>query len=240
MRFIDLYDRILETTGLEVMTIGSLKASVANCFADLTSRGYRVFKEVQYTDNTLEGATYNGNLLAFAQPSDVRKVLYCRVFTESHGAIVANRYSISNKRVQSQFYNGAWRSVIPKGGAIFYIKGDTVYVEWDPALGTVTNISFGYYQRLTVPAKFRTLQDSDLENIDNLNEIEIDIREEFEDALVFYAAYFYYARYIKDTDKISLYLNNYKYYVEDITHELAYEDDYFEEDAVIKTYGEDY
>jgi len=46
--------------------------------------------------------------------------------------------------------------------------------------------------------------------------------------------------YIKDTDKISLYLNNYKYYVEDISHELAYEDDYFEEDAVIKTYSEDY
>ena len=26
------------------MTIGSLKAAIANCFADLTSRGYRVFK----------------------------------------------------------------------------------------------------------------------------------------------------------------------------------------------------
>ena len=42
-----------------------------------------------------------------------------------------------------------------------------------------------------------------------------------EDALVFYAAYFYYSRFIKDVEKIQLYLNNYKYYVEDITHELA-------------------
>jgi hypothetical protein len=29
--------------------------------------------------------------------------------------------------------------------------------------------------------------------------------------------------------------SNYKYYVEDISHELSYEDEYFEEDAVIKT-----
>ncbi len=240
MRLIDLYDRIVETTGLEVMTIGSLKAAIANCFADLTSRGYRVFKEVQQTDGTIEDAVLNKNLFTFAQPSDVRKVLYCRVYTESQGAVVASRYSINNKRVQAQFYDDAWRSYIPKGSAIFYIKGDRVCVEWDPALGNIVNVSFGYYQRLCIPKEFRALQDSDLENLDNLNDINIDIREEFEDALVFYAAYFYYARYIKDTDKINLYLNNYKYYVEDITHELAYEDDYFEEDAVIRTYGEDY
>jgi hypothetical protein len=30
-----------------------------------------------------------------------------------------------------------------------------------------------------------------------------------------------------------MYLNQYKYYVEDITHELAYEDEYLEEDSVV-------
>jgi hypothetical protein len=30
-----------------------------------------------------------------------------------------------------------------------------------------------------------------------------------------------------------MYLNNYKWYVEDITHELAYEDEYFEEDSIV-------
>ena len=39
---------------------------------------------------------------------------------------------------------------------------------------------------------------------------------------------------MKDTEKIQFYLSNYKYYVEDITHELAYEDEFFEEDAVIR------
>ena len=70
--------------------------------------------------------------------------------------------------------------------------------------------------------------------MDQLRTIEFNIREEFEDAVVLYAAYFYYSRYIKDTDKIQLYLSNYKYYVEDLTHELAYEDDFNEEDAIIK------
>ena len=85
-----------------------------------------------------------------------------------------------------------------------------------------------YYARLIAP-EFNT-------NVDDVNElksVDIPIREEFEDALVFYAAYFYYSRFIKDVEKIQLYLNNYKYYVEDITHELAYEDEFFEEDSII-------
>jgi hypothetical protein len=88
---------------------------------------------------------------------------------------------------------------------------------------------YGYYQRLIAPKV-----DSTIEDIDQLEQITFDIREEFEDAIVFYAAYFYYSRYIKDADKIQFYLSQYKYYVEDLTHELAYEDDFNEEDAVIK------
>ena len=45
IKLIDLYNRIVETTGLDVMTLGSLRAAIANCMADLTSRGYKIFKE---------------------------------------------------------------------------------------------------------------------------------------------------------------------------------------------------
>lgn len=132
------------------------------------------------------------------------------------------------------YINNKFRSHLQTNEAIYFVKGDKLVIEWHPAFGDVTDINFGYYQRLQAPDF-----DADVSDITKLKDIEIDIRPEFEDALVFYAAYFYYSRYVKDTDKIQLYLSNYKYYVEDITHELAYEDEFFEEDAVIQTDDDD-
>ena len=225
MKLMDLYTRVVETTGLDVITLDSLNTAVANCMADLTSRGYRTFAEKHLEDLSYK---QNKNLITFQQPSDVRKNLYIRLFLNNE-AIVATRYSLSNKRVACKYEEGAFRSLLVQGQAIYYVKGDTIVIEWDPRLGDVQDICYGYYQRLIAPKV-----DSTIEDIDQLETIEFDIREEFEDALVLYAAYFYYSRYIKDADKIQFYLSNYKYYVEDLTHELAYEDDFNEEDAVIK------
>ena len=225
MKLMDLYTRVVETTGLDIITLDSLNTAVANCMADLTSRGYRTFCEKH-----LEDINYNQNrnLIKFAQPSDVRKNLYIRLFFNNE-AVVATRYSLSNKRVACRYEEGAFRSLLPSNSAIYYVKGDSIIVEWDPHLGNIQDLCYGYYQRLVAPKV-----DSTIDDIDQLETIEFNIREEFEDAIVLYAAYFYYSRYIKDTDKIQFYLSNYKYYVEDLTHELAYEDDFNEEDAVIK------
>ena len=231
MKLIDLYERIIETTGLDVMTLGSIKAAIKNCMADLTSRGYRVFKEIQLKD--LKDAYSDNTMIETNLPTDVRKILYCKVFFNNN-AVIARRYSLSNKRVACQYINGKFRSSLQTNEAIFFVKGDKLIIEWHPAFGNLTDINFGYYQRLEAPDFDDTVSD-----IQQLKNVEINIRPEFEDALVFYAAYFYYARYVKDTDKIQLYLSNYKYYVEDITHELAYEDEFFEEDSVIKTEDDD-
>ena len=231
MKLIDLYERVIETTGLDVMTLGSIKAAIKNCMADLTSRGYRVFKELQLKD--LKDAYIDNTMIETNLPVDVRKILYCKVFFNNN-AVIARRYSLSNKRVACQYINGKFRSSLQTNEAIFFVKGDKLIIEWHPALGNLTDINFGYYQRLEAPDFDDTVSD-----VQQLKNVEINIRPEFEDALVFYAAYFYYARYVKDTDKIQLYLSNYKYYVEDITHELAYEDEFFEEDSVIKTEDED-
>lgn len=231
MKLIDLYERIIETTGLDVMTLGSIKAAIKNCMADLTSRGYRVFKEIQLKD--LKDAYIDNTMIETNLPTDVRKILYCKVFFNNN-AVIARRYSLSNKRVACQYINGKFRSSLQTNEAIFFVKGDKLIIEWHPAFGNLTDINFGYYQRLEAPDFDDTVSD-----IQQLKNVEINIRPEFEDALVFYAAYFYYARYVKDTDKIQLYLSNYKYYVEDITHELAYEDEFFEEDSVIKTEDDD-
>ena len=231
MKLIDFYERVIETTGLDVMTLPSIKAAIKNCMADLTSRGYRIFTEKQLKDFT--NPYVDNTMIEVALPKNVRKILYCKVFFNNN-AVSAKRYSLSNKRVSCMYINNKFRSHLQTNEAIFFVKGDKLIIEWHPAFGDVTDISFGYYQKLEAP-EF----DADVSDIKNLVDVEINIREEFEDALVFYAAYFYYSRYVKDTDKIQLYLSNYKYYVEDITHELAYEDEYFEEDAVIKTDDED-
>lgn len=225
MKLMDLYTRVVETTGLDVITLDSLNTAVANCMADLTSRGYRTFKELHLEDLK---CSQNKNLIKFPQPSDVRKNLYIRLFFNNE-AVVATRYSLSNKRVACKYEEGAFRSLLMSGQAIYYVKGDSIFIEWDPQLGNVQDICYGYYQRLIAPKV-----DSTIEDIEQLETIEFDIREEFEDAIVLYTAYFYYSRYIKDADKIQFYLSQYKYYVEDLTHELAYEDDFNEEDAVIK------
>lgn len=225
MKLIDLYTRVVETTGLDIVTLDSLNTAVANCMADLTSRGYRTFTEKHLDDVNYKQSK---NLITFTQPSDVRKNLYIRLFFNNQ-AVVATRYSLSNKRVACVYEEGAFRSYLQPNQAIYYVKGDTIVIEWDPKLGNLQDFCYGYYQRLVAPKV-----DTSIEDIDQLNSIEFDIREEFEDAVVLYAAYFYYSRYIKETDKIQMYLSNYKYYVEDLTHELAYEDDFNEEDAVIK------
>ena len=231
MKLIDFYERVIETTGLDVMTLPSIKAAIKNCMADLTSRGYRIFCEKQLKDFT--NPYIDKTMIEVDLPKNVRKILYCKVFFNNN-AVGATRYSLSNKRVSCMYINGKFRSHLQSNEAIFFVKGDKLIIEWHPAFGDVTDISFGYYEKLTAP-EFN----ADVSDIQQLKEVTIDIREEFEDALVFYAAYFYYSRYVKDTDKIQLYLSNYKYYVEDITHELAYEDEFFEEDTVIKTEDEE-
>lgn len=231
MKLIDFYERVIETTGLDVMTLPSIKAAIKNCMADLTSRGYRIFCEKQLKDFT--NPYIDKTMIEVDLPKNVRKILYCKVFFNNN-AVGATRYSLSNKRVSCMYINGRFRSHLQSNEAIFFVKGDKLIIEWHPAFGDVTDISFGYYEKLTAP-EFN----ADVSDVQQLKDVTIDIREEFEDALVFYAAYFYYSRYVKDTDKIQLYLSNYKYYVEDITHELAYEDEFFEEDTVIKTEDEE-
>ncbi len=236
MKLLDLYLRVIGTTGLDVMDLNSLKAAVSNCMADLTSRGYKIFKELRLNatdeEEKLEVLEQANGYIVLKAPTDIRKVVYVKLFFEQD-ADMATRYSLSNPRVQCKYDidQKIFRSVLESSQTIYYIKNDKIYIEWDTNIrNQLFEISFGYYQKLYCPEDFPTNPD----DAQKMKEVEIDIRPEFEDALVLYAAYFYTSRYIKDTDKINLTLSNYKYYVEDIIHELSYEDEFNEEDAVIK------
>ena len=228
MKLIDLYLRIVGTTGLDVMDLNSLKAAISNCMADLTSRGYKIFKEMHLSN--FSNAEIYDNLVIIPAPKDIRKVIYLRLFFEQD-ATIARRVSLSDPKVQCRYINGQFRSFLEPNESIFYIKDGKIYIEWHSSLRPALNeLSFGYYQKICAIGDFPI----DPNEVDKMENVEINIREEFEDALVLYATYFYTARYIKDTDKINTALSNYKYYVEDIVHELSYEDEFNEEDAVIK------
>lgn len=235
MKLLDLYYRVIGTTGLDVMDLNSLKAAVSNCMADLTSRGYKIFKEIRISDFSEEAMAQNnieahGNMISIPAPKDIRKSVYLRLFF-GQDATMATRLSLSDPRVQCRFVDGLFRSKVEQNQAIYYIKEDRIFIEWNTdGREDLMALSFGYYQKLYCPEDFP----SDPNKAAEMETVEIDIRKEFEDALVLYAAYFYTARYLKDTDKVNLTLSNYKYYVEDIIHELSYEDEYNEEDAVIK------
>ena len=43
MTYKSLYHRIRESTGLDVLTENVIQTIIENCFADITSRGYREF-----------------------------------------------------------------------------------------------------------------------------------------------------------------------------------------------------
>lgn len=223
MKAIDLYTRVLETTGIESITLTSLNTAIANCMADLTSRGYATFKE----QNIPIKGTYL-HMEVFQKPSRIRKILYCRIYLADR-AIVATRYALGDKRVECRYSDGAFRNSLENNDAIFYIKGDNMCVEWKAGLGNASQISIGYYESLSSPNLLIAEKD-----MSKLRTIDIAIREEFEDALVFYSAYFYYTKYNKDIEKISMYLSNYKYFVEDLNYELGHEDNYLEDDSIIR------
>lgn len=226
MKLYEFYDRVIETSGLQVMTIGSLRAAIKNCMADLTSRGYKNFQEKQLANMN---PVIKDCLAILDAPRDIRKTLYLKAFF-TNTSIKAERYSLTNPRVQCTRVGDQYVSIIPSNGCIYYIKDDKIYIEWDRALGDLIDVFFGYYARLVAPE----IPDNIDTNSEEFMKYNINIREEFEDALVFYSCYFYYARFLKDTDKMQFFLNQYKYYVEDIIHEISYEDDFYEEDVIIK------
>jgi hypothetical protein len=232
MTLYDLYLRIIGTTGLDVIDLPSLRACISNCMADLTSRGYKLFKELHLSD--FENVEQDLNWMCLDLPKDIRKINYLRLYLTDN-ATVATRVPLTDKRIQCLFKNGKFRSKVDDWEAVYYILNDKLYIEWNTTFGlNLQELSFGYYQKLYAPEMPLDPNDSD-----QLKSIELDIRPEFEDALVLYAAYFYTARVLKDSDKINLALSNYKYYVEDIVHELSYEDEFNEEDAVIKIEEDD-
>lgn len=279
-----LYHRIRESTGLDVLTENVLQTIIENCFADVTSRGYREFNEEIYyappkkfqepytqedydyleallnednptfshkdiarydfnNDETLDAddltrlkdwvgkltyVDYGEGLYKIKIPNDYRKTLHLKVYVNNK-IYLGHRLALTDERVNS-IVIGEWPKIVRSNFAyldkdtIFYSKGDDIFVENRFRHKRPFQIRLGYDKRLIAP-KQPTLKEYD--------KTVINVRREFEDALVLYGIFFLLQRYSKDTDRVQMALNNYKYYVEDLTYTLAYEDNYHDEDGTI-------
>ena len=230
-----LYQRVRESTGLDVLTPGTVQAIVENCDADLTGRGYRDFIEVTLepfrekredeTEKEYEKAKllmyedHGYGLYSFNIPEDMRRILYLKVATEYkmlHGlrlSITSDRINniiVDNKELRSAFTN-------IEQGLLFYTNNNKVYFETRDRQAGLISVRFGYDKKIMVPSEPK---------IEDFETTVIPIRQEFEDAIVLYGIYQIYLRYGKEIEKIQLALNNYKYFVEDMVSTLAHEDDY--------------
>ena len=90
MTYKKLYHRIRESTGLDVLTENVLQTIIENCFADITSRGYREFGEQIYKPKTNFSSMRINSLvkMLFAMPLLLAATLFkmLKIFTEENGA----------------------------------------------------------------------------------------------------------------------------------------------------------
>ena len=279
-----LYHRIRESTGLDVLTENVLQTIIENCFADVTSRGYREFneeiwlappkkkqepytqedydyleeklnsEEPNFTQEDLDRYDFNNDnqitiedlnelsnwvdvktyvdldkgLFKITIPDDYRKTLHLKVVVNNK-VYLGERLALTDERVNSIVVED-WPKVVRSNFAyldkdtIFYTKGNEMFIENRFRHKKPMEIRLGYDKRLIAPKQ---------PNLKDYDTTIINVRREFEDALVLFGIFFLLQRYSKDTDRVQMALNNYKYYVEDLTYTLAYEDNYHDEDGTI-------
>lgn len=232
MTYKKLYNRVRETSGLDVLTEGVIQTIIENCYADLTSRGYREYNQKTFTKSTgtfnedLNFENLEQGLYKIKLPSDYRKALHVKVAVDNK-VYLGFRLSLSDERINSIVVND---NLIRSNFAyldkdvIYYIVENYMYIEVRSRDKEITNIVLGYDKRLVAPNQPK-LTDYDTAIVT--------LRNEFEDAIVLFGVYFLLQRYTKDTDRVQMALNNYKYFVEDLTYTLAHEDNFTDEDGII-------
>lgn len=238
----DLYLRVKDSTGLEVLTVSDMYTMYRNCAADLTSRGYREFVELEIPaeDLNFEGTSK----LSYETEKTLGKILYVKIDTGDR-LIKAIRVPLTHKGLDTINKEGIYSFDFntEKGiEAIYYIKNKKIFCEIKNNKKPI-KIIIGYYKRIEtdiIPNSFEYVDsEGNIKTSTNvydpliLETIELPIREELQDCFVFYGIYFCYNKRLKEHDLIMIHLNNYKYLVEDILHELNYEDNFNEEESVI-------
>jgi len=238
----DLYLRVKDSTGLEVLTVSDMYTMYKNCAADLTSRGYREFVEIEIPKEELlvEGSSK----FSFETPTDLGKILYLKVDTNnclSKGL----RVPVTHKGLDTINKDGVYTfdfRTEQSTSIIYYTKNGKIVCETKD-IGVPSRIVLGYYKKIEkniIPKSFKYMDENGQEQTSTnvydpriLETIVLPIREELQDCFAFYGIYFCYNKRLKEDAMIQRHLNNYKYLVEDLLHELNYEDNFNEEESII-------
>lgn len=244
----DLYIRIKDATGLEVLTVSDMYTMYQNCAADLTSRGYREFQEFVFTKEGEDVFTSQGtNKYTVPIFPSAKKVLYVKIKTDI-GIIKAIRRPLTDPYIDSiavgenLHYNFSAHNNVD---AVYYMKNDVCYIEHKKTV-TAKSIIVGVYKRINsniIPESFtytdpetnEPIMTTDVYQDSVLETIELPIREDLQDVFALFGIYYSYNKRLKEEEMINRHLNNYKYLVEDLLHELNYEDVFNEEESVIAT-----
>lgn len=244
----DLYLRIKDTTGLEVLTVSDMYTIYKNCAADLTSRGYREFEELEVLaekvkDTDITFTNIHNKKFIFDSPVNLRKVLYLKL-DDGTGLYKGNRIPITNPFIDTVYTDGEYFFDFNSttNNFIYYSKNNKLVFE-SKSNNPPVKLVLGYYKKIPkdiIPANYTYINDegqevtsTDVYDPRVLETITLPIREDLEDCFVFYGIYYVYNKRLKEDAMIQRHLNNYKYQVEDILHELNYEDNFNEEESVI-------
>lgn len=250
----DLYLRVKDTTGLQVLTVSDMYTMYKNCAADLTSRGYREFKKLVIEedpgeDSRVDGVTYftltGGTKAVFPTPANLRKLLYLKV-DMGNGIFKSTRIPITHSCIDTIYRDGEYYFDFSEDNIkriIHYTNDADLVCEVHEQADEPHKIILGYYGKIDteiIPTSYTYTNDdneevtsTDVYDPDVLETITLPIREELQELFVFYGIYYSYNKRLKEEVMIDRHYKNYKYQVEDLLHELNYEDDFNEEDSVI-------
>lgn len=212
MNLEELRIRVEETLGQNVIGVKSLLTMVNNCRASIHSKQYREFEEQSYTPTYSEYPATIDLPVDTAGQQIIRKILYVKVKIRGVWSL-AQRISLSRAGLK-----------IEGAGVYFYTKGGKLYLDTKDVGNVIEEVVLGYYKK--IPKVPMTISQSDLENT------ELEIREDLEDAFVFYGLAFFANRFKAKVEVWTEYNNTFKYYMEDMLNQLDEEDEYYTDQTI--------
>ena len=227
MKLIDLKTSVEETLGLDVISFKSLLVCVNNCISILHTKEYRSYVEAEFPIETMTLP------LTISTPSDLLQILYIKVKTPD-GIFLLERVSLSQPGLQSRKVGDVYRLNGISGTTIFYEKLGKIYIDTTNDSLVVTEVIMGYYK--TIPKLSLSLSEDGLlgntETTPVVEQIQIDVREEFQEAFTWYGLQFYATRFKFRPEQTKEFSNTFKYFIEDMSNQLDKEDLYYENNYI--------
>ena len=225
MRLIDLKTNVEETLGLEVVSIKSLIVCVNNCIAILQSKDYRDFVEYEVEIETDKFP------ITISLPDNIKEILYVKLASDNE-VLSAKRMPVNSDLIQSRVYKDEYRMDTSFNNLIYYgLKGNlTIDSPLDRSRRYYKKVLIGYYKQL--PKVPLNLDEDSFFGTTETEPYNVEIREEFEDALTFYGLKFYSERFKFRPEIAEQYNETFRFFVEDISNQLDKEDRFYRESKV--------